>query len=264
MPKIVISTHAPFVSREIRGWKLSLLANIYDWLIGKWELKQYDKVIAQTQWEIPSLLKLDCPRERIVISPNGVPDEFFDMPIKKGARDRLSFIGRVAPIKDLETPILAMAALHDKDGIDVGFEITGPKEEGYYQKLWAMVADHPLEGMLMFNETKTGQDKLDWMNEQSIFVLPSKREAMPQSLIEAMALGKIVVASKTDGAKEIIVDGVNGLLFDIGDYDELSLRLAYCFNNFDALNRMRFNARKSVEHLKWSNIGKEVEKIYGI
>ncbi len=51
----------------------------------------------------------------------------------------------------------------------------------------------------------------------TLFVLPSWREGMPRSVIEAMAMGKPVVATDIRGCREEVVDGVTGLLVSVQD-----------------------------------------------
>lgn len=94
------------------------------------------------------------------------------------------------------------------------------------------------------------------MNKFDIFVLPSKREAMPQTLIELMALGKIVIASKTQGAKEVIVDGKNGFLFEVDDEKQLADKIDFCMGkkNNKQIRQIQKNARKSVQKFKLDNI----------
>jgi glycosyltransferase involved in cell wall biosynthesis len=65
----------------------------------------------------------------------------------------------------------------------------------------------------------------DWLRQIDIFVLPSLSEALSNSLMEAMACGCCVVASRVGGNPELIDDGKNGFLFNVGDADDLALRL---------------------------------------
>jgi N,N'-diacetylbacillosaminyl-diphospho-undecaprenol alpha-1,3-N-acetylgalactosaminyltransferase len=55
-----------------------------------------------------------------------------------------------------------------------------------------------------------------------IIALPSHREGLPRSLVEALALGKVVVASDAPGCKETVVHGKNGFLCATGDPDSLA------------------------------------------
>jgi glycosyltransferase involved in cell wall biosynthesis len=59
-----------------------------------------------------------------------------------------------------------------------------------------------------------------------IFALTSETESFPNALLEAMATGRCVVASNVGGVPELVRDGVNGLLFDAGNAEQLADRIA--------------------------------------
>ncbi|MFQ5328467.1 MAG: glycosyltransferase family 4 protein [Thermodesulfobacteriota bacterium] len=63
----------------------------------------------------------------------------------------------------------------------------------------------------------------DYLHGTDIFVLPSLQEGMPNSLLEAMACGLPIVATRIGGGTDIINDGVNGILVEPGDSKELAL-----------------------------------------
>jgi glycosyltransferase involved in cell wall biosynthesis len=62
----------------------------------------------------------------------------------------------------------------------------------------------------------------EWLRSIDIFVLPSRSEALSNSLLEAMACGCCPVASRIGGNPELIRHGENGMLFEAGDVDQLS------------------------------------------
>ena len=62
----------------------------------------------------------------------------------------------------------------------------------------------------------------DWLWKMDILVLPSKTEALSNSLMEAMACGCCAVASNVGGNPELVVQGQTGLLFESGDVDGLT------------------------------------------
>ena len=84
-----------------------------------------------------------------------------------------------------------------------------------------------------------------------IFVLSSKYEGMPNSLIEAMAYGMPCIASNCSGggAKSLIEDGVNGFLFNVGDVEKLVLLLERLCKDNNLGKNIGFNAAKINETL---------------
>jgi glycosyltransferase involved in cell wall biosynthesis len=71
------------------------------------------------------------------------------------------------------------------------------------------------------------------------YVLPSLWEGLPLALIEALALGKPVVASSVGGNPEIVQDGVNGYLHPPGDVDALTAKLLAVAGNRDFVKAVR-------------------------
>lgn len=65
----------------------------------------------------------------------------------------------------------------------------------------------------------------DYLALSDVYLHPSYREGVPRSILEAMSMEKIVIATKIRGAKEIIKNGDNGFLYTKGDAKELSKRL---------------------------------------
>ena len=108
-------------------------------------------------------------------------------------------------------------------------------------------------------------EALAWMYKLcEVFVLPSvSAESFGITLIEAMAAGRPVVASRIGGVPEIIDDGVNGLLFEPWD----SKGLAETLNNLlcdpdlaeDLGRRAHLSAEESYD---WSKVARRIEEVY--
>jgi len=81
------------------------------------------------------------------------------------------------------------------------------------------------EGKLSLAETKNK------MKNCYCLVLPSITEGLPRVIMEAMALGKPVVASRVGGIPDLIQDGQNGFLFEVGNSKELAEKLRILLNN---------------------------------
>jgi len=256
--KIFLVTHAPFLEKGLRNKFTEFIVKFYDFLYGKKILNSFDKVMAITKWEIPLLLKLGCEKEKIVYIPNTIPEEFFKQ--KKGRAERkILFFGRINRIKNLETLILACSKL--KHSRNYRLDITGPADEKYLGELKNLA--RKLKVNVKFSEPIYDlRERIKKIDSCEIFVLPSKREGLPLSIVEAMAREKIVVSSNTQGGKELIKNGENGFLFKIGDYNELSRILKFCLNekNSKQLKKIKENARKKAGEYSKKNLNK-IEKI---
>ncbi|MBU0977081.1 MAG: glycosyltransferase family 4 protein [Nanoarchaeota archaeon] len=248
--KVFLVTHAPFLSDSNRLLPSKLAVNVYDKIIGPRKLKKFDKILTITKWENKILEQMHVPREKIAYIPNGIPKEFFTQKKSKEEK-KVLFLGRVAPIKDLETLIQAINLLKD-----VKLEIAGPAEKDYLKKLKSLNPNSNIKFSPPVYETK---EKIKKIDSAKIFVLPSIRESMPQSLIEAMAREKIVIASDNLGAKELISDGKNGFLFKIGDEKQLAEKISLALKQ--DFKDVRKQARKSVEQFSWDKIIQKIEKL---
>jgi glycosyltransferase involved in cell wall biosynthesis len=254
-------THAPFLDKKLRNWKLNLAVFLYDHFIGKKILNQYEKVIAITHWELPYLFKLGLKKSNIVYIPNGIPEEFFKLKLqgKLNNPKKLLFFGRIAPIKDLVTLIHAMNLLKNED---LTLDIIGPAEENYKKELEVLINRFNLQKKVQFYPPIYNlREKIRTIDNHDIFILSSKREAMPQALIEVMARGKVVISSKTEGGKEIVKDRYNGFLFEIGNPQELAEKIKVLIKN-KGLDYIRKNARSSVEQFSWTNLLPKIEQVY--
>ena len=75
----------------------------------------------------------------------------------------------------------------------------------------------------------------------SLFVLPSRTEAMGRVLIEAMACKKPIVASNVDGIPTIVKNDFNGLLFESENVDDLAEKIDRLLGNKDLAKKLAEN-----------------------
>ena len=139
---------------------------------------------------------------------------------------KLVFPGSIVPLKGQETAIRAVARLRDA-GVDVHLWLAGAvislEPTGYVHRLRRLIADLTLENRVSL---------LDWhenilalMARSDAVILTSCTEGVPCSLMEAMALGKPVLATRVGGIPELVRDGIDGHLVDVGDVEQTYMGL---------------------------------------
>ena len=96
-----------------------------------------------------------------------------------------------------------------------------------------------------------------------LFVLPSQFEGLPISLLEAMGVGKPVVASRVGGIPEVVTDGVEGFLTDPLDPAQFADRILALLKDPELHQRFSQNAARRVrEHFSVQRMVERTEALY--
>ena len=177
-------------------------------------------VICVSQTELRAgLAARTCTAARSVVIANGV-DVDGAMRRREDATGRVEIVsvGRLAEPKDFSTLIAAMARLAPGTARLRVFG-DGPLR----QSLETQIADLAVAGTVeLAGEVP---DVRPHLADSDVFVLSSRSEGMPLSVLEAMAAELPVVASAVGGLNEVVVDGETGLLVEAGNVDSLAQAL---------------------------------------
>jgi glycosyltransferase involved in cell wall biosynthesis len=93
------------------------------------------------------------------------------------------------------------------------------------------------------------QEVLPYLRKSTVFVLPTYyREGSPRSIQEAMGAGRAVITTNVPGCRELITNGVNGILIPPRDTNQLADAMIYCLKNPGEVIRMGKEARKFAEN----------------
>jgi glycosyltransferase involved in cell wall biosynthesis len=115
---------------------------------------------------------------------------------------------------------------------------------GYEERLRAQVAAARLQDHVVF--TGWRDDTLVLASQMAIIVHPSFAEGFGRAVLEAMALGRPVIASAVGGLREAIRDGVNGMLVPPGSVEALADRLLVLLRDPALRERLGREARETV------------------
>ena len=168
-------------------------------------------------------------------------------------------VGRLVPIKDHST-LLKAAELLARQGVDVRVLLVGAgpelgRLEDYAAKSGA------LAGRVCFYGSSDAVPEL--LNAMDVFVLSSLSEGMSNTLLEAMASGLPVVATRVGGNPELIEEDRSGFLFRPGDIAALASRLE-CLTNHPELRRQLGAAarQRAVEHFGLERMIEDYRSLY--
>ena len=90
-------------------------------------------------------------------------------------------------------------------------------------------------------------DIREYMEQCSVFVLPSYREGTPKTNLEAMATGRPIITTDAPGCRETVDDGLNGFLVPIRDINALADKMIYLIRNPHLLQEMARMGREKAE-----------------
>jgi glycosyltransferase involved in cell wall biosynthesis len=102
------------------------------------------------------------------------------------------------------------------------------------------------------------------MQQADVFILPSLSEGLPNVILEAMACGLPIVASRIGGIPDIIINETNGYLVEVKDTDAIAHKIMLLLQDGPLRKKISDNNRNLVKNYAWDNIIFELEKIYGL
>ncbi|MBI5077351.1 glycosyltransferase [Candidatus Falkowbacteria bacterium] len=215
---------------------LSALELYAQWLL-KFYQEKVDLFISPSQFLADKLQGWGIERPFKVVN-NFIDIKNFEPAFSPG--DYLVCVSRLSEEKGILTLLAAVKTLPNVKLKLVG---TGPQK----RLIEKFISENKLKNVEYLGAVY-GQKLYDIIRRARIFIIASEwYENYPISVLEAMALGKPVLASDIGGLPEIVKENENGWLFPAGDAAALSQKIKECFNakNIELLGRQ---ARKQIEH----------------
>jgi len=192
--------------------------------------------------------------EKIAIIPNGVAKHFFNFkprPIPEESL-KLLFVGRLAAQKRVDRLLSALAIT----GAPVKLTIVGDGEERL--NLERQARRLGLKNVT-FAGVKAGETLLRFYQEADAFVLPSDKEGMPLTLLEAMANGLPVIGSDILGIREFI--GESGILAK-PSAKSFALAFEKLWQNKERLSSLSRLSVSKAKNYSLNNLTKKLEPLY--
>lgn len=204
--------------------------------------RRADRVVAPSRYLADLAVGWGVPAARVRTVHNGVhlPDVPADAP--RSPR-RIVAAGRLVPWKNFDVLIKAMAKVL-QEFPDATLAIAGDGPEG--GRLRALADAPMLKGRVEFVGALGRAELHRLIAGSAAFALPSSYEGFSHQLVEAMACGTPVVASRAGGNPEIVQDGVNGLLVEPGDAHGLAEALASLLRDPSRAQAFAAEGRKAV------------------
>lgn len=173
--------------------------------------------------------------ERIIVRPNFLPA---DPGRGTGAGGYALFAGRLSPEKGVKTLLDAWSLLTEP--IDLKIVGDGPQQ--------SVVMTAATDSRIDYLGWRSRNEVIDLLKGAAVLIVPSLwSEGMPQIIVESLAVGTPVIASRLGAMAEMLRHGESGVLVTPGDASMLAEAVSHAVANADVLTSMRTEARRSFE-----------------
>lgn len=271
------------ISPYIFATNLSLMARLA-LFVEKLAISLAQRVIVETSKAKELFIKSTrVPAEKVWVIEHGVDIDFWHL--EEAERERLRehygvvnktvvlFLARIIPRKGVEYLIKAADILVNKKGCrDVVFFIVGPTSETieppevitpYLKGLMGFVHSKGLsEVVKFFPGWHTYESVRGFFAIADIYVLPSLADITPQSIRQAIAMGKPVIATFVGGITTMVEEGKNGFLIPPASAEALANRLELLITDVGLRQRMGEESRHRASGWSIRNRVFEFEKLF--
>lgn len=202
-----------------------------------------DRLIAVSNESARELSEI-APKTKILVIPNAIDTSAFNFKSDKKSPEfvRILFVGAIGKLKGEKDLIEALAILCDKN-LNLKVSLLGYGAENLQGFCDELQISHFIE----FLGAVSLEERLGFFEKADIFVLPTYAEAMPMSVIEAMAAGLPVISTKVGGIPELITNEENGFLFDCGDISVLAEKILLLAEDKNLREKLGKKAREKAQ-----------------
>jgi len=245
-------------------------------------LKTADRIIAATLAEKSQLEFLyGANSKKLRVIPPGVDlSRFYPIP-RDEAREVIGvpiknrmilFVGRIEPLKGLETLIRAVAWMQQASELlccPHSLVIVGgdPEESelsvnAEMARLQNLVKSLGLRDFVLFLGKRDQESLPYYYSAADVVVVPSHYESFGMVALEAMACGTPVVASQVGGLAFLVQDGITGFVIPDGEPEILGNRLKELILNPELRDRLGQQANLLAQSYSWERIASEIKSVY--
>src|SRR5579871_1933076 len=217
-----------------------------------------DMVIALTPAAASRLADQGIPPSRIRVIPPGYDPDLFTAdapdPFPDLGRPRVGYIGRIAPQKDVGTLIRSFSRVTVPACLLIVGD--GPDRRAAERQAQHLATPVRFAGFAPHARIPAVLRHID------LLVLATRYEELPSVLIEAMAAGLPVIASRVGGIPALVSHDVNGLLVPPGDPAALAAAISRVLTEPGTAARLAAAARQTAQRYTWPALARQIAELY--
>jgi len=196
----------------------------------------YPKILVSSDLERP--VREYGGGEILAVIQNGVDRREYLNPVRDSEKDGIGTIYSCHPSKD-PTAILSVLEALSRRRPDLPIRVFGADRR-------------PMQlSRRVYCRYPSLEQAREIYSHSLVWILASRSEGFPAPPLEAMACGCVVVTTDCGGTRDVIVDGKNGFLVEVGDVEGIVRRVELLLDDHTLRERMRREAQRTVDYFTW-------------
>jgi glycosyltransferase involved in cell wall biosynthesis len=220
--KVVLTLHAPtFLYFDFNQVPLYKHPNFWTGEMERFCIRAADVCISPSAYLVEAITdKVELSDLTITVVPNPFEADYLEQPVPEYQHHEIIFYGKLIPQKGCIELLQYFSELWE-EGMKIPLRLIGgghhlfhPLNMDLGEYLKNKYKKYAERGLLILEGEITPNELSQKLSKAHIIIIPSIVDNLPYTVLEAMALGKVVLASKQGGQREVIIHGTNGFLFD--------------------------------------------------
>lgn len=216
------------------------------------KVKKLDKIFVETNKMKLELSKLGVDNVEILVNFKRIkPLKENELKFNYSKPYKLCTFSRVMKEKGIEDAIEVVKQINEENNeVIYKLDIYGPIEKSYSQKFAVIINNVPQ--YIEYKGCVDSDKSVDILKYYYLLLFPTrfKTEGIPGTIIDALAAGVPIIASKWDNVNEMIDDKKNGMIYNFGDREDLKCKLETIIQNNNIINMKKQCLKDSLKYKK--------------
>ncbi len=230
-----------------------------------------DGIRAVSDWEKEEIISKNVKKELVVVIDNGIETEAFlnlEKLASKEIKNQVSIfgdyiiqIGRIYPIKNYETTIIALNSLPK----NLKYIIVGPiSDKKYFDNLNILINKFNLNDRVKFVGVIKGIDKYYLIKHAQMMVHMALWESFCNVVHEGLSQGLVCIVANNTALPYLVKDGINGYCVETKDFNELAKKINFVLKNKETpmIKEMEEINRNYGRINSWKNVANKMNSFY--
>ena len=245
----------PYIVKKLRGWSEKLICHFANQVIC---VSESNKETGSSVFGLKHAIVIENGVNLDKFNPDG---SFKNLRSEFGFSETDFVVGFIARCTKQKNPLAYLAALEKVHSATPSIKGLFVGEGDMDEEVDSYIQQHQMSGYLYRSPFRT--DVPDLLHCIDVYCLPSLWEGLSIALLEAMAMRKAIIATPTDGTKEVIRHEENGLLISLNDNSALVDSICRFYNDSSMTKRCCESARLFVsERFNAKRVADSVMSIY--